>query len=333
MRRQAASAGRGERMIGLIALLQALTLAVSGPPTSPEYLPIHVAAAEGYFAREGLDVTVKITRAEPGAAEALSQGQTDLAATSLDAILRFGPRGATQTPRIVFGLTAAPPVALLVSAAQKDLVKSIEDLANTRVGITAPGAPEQAWLAWLLARAGLSVAQVWIVSHGGRGLVHALDVGDIHAGLVPEPYASRMLADGQARLLADLRTPAAVAALGPMTVNAAVFVRADRRPRDRDLASFARALLAAERRIAAGNAAGLAARLSRRVAPADEFDDRLASARALYLANGVVTVGQLQETIALSRAHQPLPVTARVPKPEQMLLMEPLRRAAETPAR
>jgi hypothetical protein len=46
-----------------------------------------------------------------------------------------------------------------------------------------------------------------------------------------------------------------------------------------------------------------------------------------------VTAGQLQETIALSRAHQPLPVTARVPKPEQMLLMEPLRRAAETPAR
>ncbi|HVQ27268.1 MAG TPA: ABC transporter substrate-binding protein, partial [Planctomycetota bacterium] len=87
-------------------------LAVSGPPTSPEYLPIRVAEAEGYFAAEGLAVTVRTTRAESGAAEALAQGQADLAATTLEAILRFGLRAtATQPPRLIFGLTAAPQVA------------------------------------------------------------------------------------------------------------------------------------------------------------------------------------------------------------------------------
>jgi len=101
-------------MLGLIVLLQALTLAVSGPPTSSEYLPIRVAEAEGHFAREGLTVTIRTTRAESGAAEALAQGQVDLAATTLEAVLRFGPRSATQAPRLVFGLTAAPPVALVV---------------------------------------------------------------------------------------------------------------------------------------------------------------------------------------------------------------------------
>ena len=53
-------------MLGLILLLQSLTIAVSGPATSPEYLPLRVAQAEGYFAREGLAVTLKTTRAEVG---------------------------------------------------------------------------------------------------------------------------------------------------------------------------------------------------------------------------------------------------------------------------
>src|SRR5207244_653569 len=153
MRRHAESVGRPDRMLGAIILAQALTLAVSGPTSSPEYLPLRVAEAEGYFAKEGLAVTLKTTRAEPGAAEALAQGQVDLAATSLEAILRFGPRTAKQGPRLVLGLTAAPPVALVVAESQKELVRSLEHLPGTRVGITSPGAAEQAWLAWLRARA------------------------------------------------------------------------------------------------------------------------------------------------------------------------------------
>src|SRR5262245_10923238 len=79
-------------MLGLIVLLQALSLAVSGPPTSPEYLLLRVAQAEGFFNREGLAITLKTTRSEVGAAEALAQGQVDAAATSREALRGFGPR-------------------------------------------------------------------------------------------------------------------------------------------------------------------------------------------------------------------------------------------------
>ena len=120
-----------------------------------------------------------------------------------------------------------------------------------RSAVSSPGAPEHAWFGWLLARNGLSVAQVSVVSYGTRGLVGAVEGGDVHAGLVPEPFASRLLAEGRATVLVDLRTPAGVAqALGVATVNAAVFARADRRPRDQSLTAFARAVLAAEQRIA-----------------------------------------------------------------------------------
>jgi NitT/TauT family transport system substrate-binding protein len=308
-------------MLGLILAVQALTLAVSGPATSSEYLPLRVAQAEGYFAREGLTVTVKTTRAEPGAAEALAQGQVDLAATSLEAMLRFGPRTTKGAPRLVLGLTAAPPVALLVAESQRDIVRSLEHLPGTRVGVTTPGAPEQAWLAWLLARGGISVAQVWMVSRGERGLTHAIETGDVHTALVREPSVTRLLGAGQARLLIDLRTPAAVThALGAATVNAAVFMRADRPVKARELEAFRRAVMSAERRIADATPAALLATLPSAVTtPADDFEARLESCRQGYLKDGVVTAQQVQESLTIIRAHLPLPVTARVPRPEELI--------------
>ena len=322
-------------MLGVILLLQTLTLAIAGPATSPEYLPLRIAVADGHFAREGLNVVLKTTRAEPGAAEALVQGQADLAATSLEAMLRFGPRSAAQAPRLVFGLSAAPPVALLVPIAQVETVKSVSDLPGTRIGLSTPGAPEQAWLSWLLARAGLTLAQVWVVSHGTRGLVAAVDSGEVHSGLVPEPFASRLVADGRARVLVDLRTPAAVTqALGAPTVNAAVFVRKDRRPRDRDLAAFARAVLAAEQQLASLPPEDLAEKLSKRaVGPGEDVATRLEATREMYLAGGLVSAEQVKQTMALIRAHQPLPATSRVPSPEELLHLEPLRGLSAPAAR
>ncbi|OLD38655.1 MAG: hypothetical protein AUI57_06205 [Candidatus Rokubacteria bacterium 13_1_40CM_2_68_8] len=308
-------------MLGLIVLLQTLVLAVSGPPTSPEYLPIRVAEAEGYFTLEGLAVTLKTTRAESGAAEALAQGQADLAATTLEAMLRFGLRTPSQAPRLVFGLTAAPPVALLVGASHAGTVRSIDDLNALRVGVTTPGAPEHAWFGWLLARAGMSVAQVSVTSLGARGLVAAIDSGEIHVALLPEPMATQLLSQGRAKLLADFRTPRAVAeTLGASTVNAAVFARADRRPQDRDLFAMTRALRKAEQLIRTGEAREVAAKLPTQVV--GEFEDfaaRFAASRPLYLPGGLVSADQVQQTIAIIRAHTPLPQSVRIPRPEEML--------------
>jgi NitT/TauT family transport system substrate-binding protein len=310
-------------MPGLIVLLQALMLAVSGPPTSPEYLPIRVAEAEGYFAAEGLAVTVRTTRAESGAAEALAQGQADLAATTLEAVLRFGLRATTsQAPRLVFGLTAAPPVALVIAGPHADAVRSIEDLSAMRVGVTTPGAPEHAWFGWLLARAGMSIAQVRVRSLGERGLVAAIDSGEVHVALVPEPMATQLLTQRRAKLLADFRTPrTAATTLGSSTVNAGVFTRADRRAPDRELAGLVRALRKAEQRIRTAEPRELAGRLSTRVVgEATDFEARLAASRGLYLQDGTVTADQLQQTIAIIRAHTPLPQSVKIPRPEDMLL-------------
>ena len=300
-------------MLGLIVLLQTLTLAVSGPTTSPEYLPIWVAAHDGHFARQGLTVNVRTTRSEVGAAEALAQSQADLAATSVEALLRFGARE-KQSPRLLLGLTAAPPVALVVDAAHAARVRSVADLAGLRIAIAAPGVAEHAWLNFLLARARLTPAQVHVVSAGTQGLARALATGDVHAAMVPDALAGRLLAERRATVLADLRTPAAAErALGIPTVHAGVFVRGERRPGERELAAFTRAILAAEARLGGGQAAELAARLPRAVlGSAGDLEARLQQARGLYLAEGRVSEEQLELTTLFLRDQLPLPARARI---------------------
>jgi sulfonate transport system substrate-binding protein len=317
-------------MLGLILLLQTIVVAVSGPPTSPEYLPIRVADAYRLFAREGLEITLRSTRAESGAAEALAQGQADLAATSFEAMLRYGNRA--PSPRIVFALTAAPPVALLVAGPRASDVRSVKDLAGGKVAVNAPGSPEQTWLGALLARDGIAATGVDLVSLGARGVITALDVGDVKAGFVAEPVATALLHDDRARLLVDLRSPSAVRdALGTATLNGAVFMRGDRHPSDRDLSAFARALLAAQRLLKSERTAALAERLPRNVVGSDgEFERRVETTRDMYFPNGLVTAESIAYSIDIIRAHMSLPPTLRLHRPRDLLHLDPARRAVKT---
>jgi NitT/TauT family transport system substrate-binding protein len=307
-------------------LLQAaLTIAVSGPESSPEYLLLRVALAEGEFARAGLSVTLRTTQGEAGAAEALAQGKADLAATSLDAALRHGSADG-RPPRLVFGLTAVPPSALLVPTAHRTTVTGIQDLIGKTVGVVSPGAPEESLLAVLLSRFGIRLDQVSQLALGERGVVAALERGEIHAGLVGEPWASRLADEGKAGVLADLRRLGdAERWLGGPTVHAALFARPATPPVER-LLSLVRALLNGLDRLETGSAEELAARLPSRVVglPGD-FRHRVAGARAVALPRGWVTAEALQTSVALIRIRSPLPRSIRLPKNwDALLFLDPL---------
>jgi ABC-type nitrate/sulfonate/bicarbonate transport system substrate-binding protein len=311
-------------MLAVILLAQALTLAVSGPPTSIAYLPIRVAQTEGHFTREGLAVTVRATRGPHEAADALLQGTADLAATTLEAVARRASGEAGAKVRLTFGLTAAPPVALLASLAHPEPVRALPALLRQTVGISAPG-PDATWLGAILARARLDARTVRMESRSEPDLQRALERGELVAALIAEPLASQLLADGRVAVLADLRTPQAAAqALDTSTVDAAVFGRADRLPTRETLAAFARALLAAERSIATADAATLANRLPTSItARSDEFLARAAAARALYLAGGAVSSDQARTSLAFIRHRLPLSATARLPSAGDLVIAPP----------
>lgn len=315
-----------------VGLWAAITIAVAGPASSPEYLPVHLAHAGGYFVQEKLQVTLKIERSEGDAALALARGRADIAATSLDAAYRLG-HTAGAPPQLLFGLTAAPPVALLVSPIHKDTVRSPSDLRGQPVGLPGIGTPEQAMLATILSRADVKVHQVPLRTFSNRGLAGALEQGEVAAAVIADPWVTRLVAEDTASILVDLRTRAGAARwLGAETVHAAVFVRAEGRPGDPELAALVRALLRATAKVAEAPAEALAAVLPAAVTgQPDDFSLRVAGTRQIYLPRGQVTEDMLKASVAQARERSPFPAALKLPwwRWSPLLLSRPLERAAD----
>ncbi len=311
---------------GFVLLQVSLSISVAGPATSPEYLPLRVAQSEGYFAQEKLDVALQGARSEAQAAEALGRGQVQLAATSVDAALRLGHVDGVP-PKLVFGLTAAPPAALLVPAAQKEAIRGLPDLAGKTIGIPSPGTPEHLMLLSLLAKARIRLPQVTVLSLGERGLVRAVEVGEVAAAVMGDPYATRLVEEGKAMALVDFRKRGEAARwLGGPAVHAALFARADTRLGATELEALARALLKALKRLESAAPEELEGRLSAAgVGQPADLALRARGAREIFLPDGWVTEDMLRESVRLARERAALPDKVKVPRGmDKLLLLEPL---------
>jgi NitT/TauT family transport system substrate-binding protein len=319
-------------MIPWLVLLQAtLSIAVSGPVTNPEYWPLRVADTAGYFAEQGLTVTLETPRAEAAAAEDLSRGRVDLAATSIDAALQLGQVGGAP-PKLVFGLTAVPPVALLVPAALKDSVHGVADLVGKTVGLPAPGTAETVVFSSLLTAAGIRPPQVTVKSYGERRLAGALESAAVTAAVLADPYATRLIEEGRAVALIDLRKRGdADRALGQPAVHAAVFARASTALGATALEPLARALLKAIDRLRTAGPDELATILPEAaVGFPEDFRARLLGARDIYLRDGWVSPEMLKASIALVQGRTVIPARVKMPRGVgPLLLTEPLRQVRD----
>jgi len=309
-------------MIPWLVLLQATLTIATGPAAAPEYWPLWVAQSEGYFAQEGLTVTLGPARAEAPAAEALARGRADLAATSLDAAITLGHVGSAP-PKIVFGLAATPAVALLVPIAQKETVKSLADLAGKTVGVTAPGMPDALVLLSLLDVAGIAVPRVTVKSYGERGLAGAIAAGEVAAGIIGDPAATRLVEEGRAVALVDFRKrDADTSWLGAPTVAAAIFARPDTTLGPAQLLPLCRALLRALARLETATPEELRTALPPEATGfPEDFAARLLGARGIYLRDGWVSPDMLRASVALVRDRSAIPAKVSIPRNIDRLLL------------
>ena len=317
-------------MLAALLLQATLTIGVTGPATAPEYLPVRLAEKAASADESAPRLALRSFRSAADAAEALAAGRVDLVATTLDAALRLGHVNGAP-PRLIFGLTAAPPVALLAPADKQDRVRTPGDLAGKIVGITAPGTAEAEALTALLSRAGVKPEKVRIASFGERRLAQALAAGEVDAAVIGDPWATRLVRDGQAVTVADLRRPEEAARwLGAASVHAAVFVSATSPLGAAELIPVARALLAAQRRVRAAPAAELAEGVGGSVVgDPEDFTLKVDGARGLFMADGLVSPEALETAIDLVQTRARLPVVVKLPRVDRLLFLEPLRRAQE----
>lgn len=171
------------------------------------YAPLFVAQEKGYYAAQGLDVTLQAFAGGTEPIALTGSGQIDFA--SVGAAPAFWNAVALGLPIEIVapGHAEGAPVAtpLMISKADCDsgAITTVADLKGKSVAINARGATEY-WLAQALATGGLTLDDVDLQTIPFPDAVAALAGGAIDAAMIGEPLATLAEQQGTAvRLAAD----------------------------------------------------------------------------------------------------------------------------------
>lgn len=185
-----------------------ISLAVGGSVSQMNKVAYAVAYNKGYFQDEGLTVNQSAFASGTPALQALVAGSADVAEFAFEHTLRMQTKGQSLTCLVVFG--RYPGNVLVVKKELADSIRSVADLKGRVVGITAPGAATQNFVAQLMERAGTPWKSASYVLVGtGASAVAAMRTGKNLDALVNlDPAISELTEKGEAVVLVDSRTEA-----------------------------------------------------------------------------------------------------------------------------
>ena len=178
------------------------------------YLPNELTQRLGYFAAQGLDVTLIDEASGQSSENEVLAGQVDAGSGSYNHTIELQAAGKNMEAVVL--LNIAPGEAEIVSAKAASQIHSVSDLKGKNLGVTELGSGTQTLTTALLHKVGITSDQVHFVPVGaGDTFIAALQQGKIDAGMTTEPTISRILYSGVGKVLVDLRSPQSTqAALG-----------------------------------------------------------------------------------------------------------------------
>ena len=184
----------------------AITLMVGGL-NKQIYLPNMLTQQLGYYKAENLDVTLVDEGSGQGSEEALIAKQVQAASGSYSHTIELQPKGKFIETVCQFGI--APGEAEMVSTKHPE-IKTAADLKGKNLGVTSIGSGTQTVTSAIIGKAGLSPTNdaKWVPVGAGATFIAAMKQGTIDAGMTTEPTISKLVANGDARILVDLLTPA-----------------------------------------------------------------------------------------------------------------------------
>lgn len=169
------------------------------------YLPNMLTQRLGYFAQQGLDVTLIDEASGQSSEDATLAGQVDAGSGSYNHTIELQAAG--KQMECVVQLDIAPGEAEIVSAKEADQIKTVADLKGKNLGVTELGSGTQTLTTALLHQQGITPDQVHFLPVGaGDTFIAAMQQGRIDAGMTTEPTISRLLSSGLGKVLTDLRT-------------------------------------------------------------------------------------------------------------------------------
>lgn len=169
------------------------------------FAPVFVAYEKGYFADNGLNVTLESLSGGSDMVLLTATGELDLGVGGV------GPaywNAASQDLGVTLiapghqeGSPVATPLMISREACESGSIGSVAGLKGKRVAVNAPGATEY-WLDTALQTEGLGLADVDLQYMSFPDAVVALDAGSLDAAMIGEPLATKAEQDGLAVRLA-----------------------------------------------------------------------------------------------------------------------------------
>lgn len=151
--------------------------------------PIHLAIEEGWFADEGLSVTVEVVQGGAAAIPALIGGDLHIAYGAWPSFLRANAEG-FELRAVADGTRARPGFTQILALPGSGLEGNPQGLAGRRIAVNTLGNIGELAVRAALARAGLEPDTAELVEIGFPEMTAALERGDVDAIWASEPVAT-----------------------------------------------------------------------------------------------------------------------------------------------
>jgi NitT/TauT family transport system substrate-binding protein len=160
----------------------------------------------GEFDKAGVAVEVVDFKGGSDALKAVMGGSADVVSGYFDHCVNLAAKNQALQSFVVYD--RYPGFALVVSPRHTAEVKTIKDLANKKIGVSAPGSSTDFFLKYILSKNGVDPNSVGVIGVGlGATAVAAMEQGTVDAAIMLDPAVTLLQGkNGDLKILSDTRT-------------------------------------------------------------------------------------------------------------------------------
>jgi NitT/TauT family transport system substrate-binding protein len=190
---------------GLALAQSKVTLAIGGASCLC-YLPTMLADSLGEFKKAGVNVEIVQFKGGSESLKAVMGGSADVVSGYFDHCVNLAAKGQHLQAFVVYD--RFPGFALVVSPKHNAEIKSIKDLANKKVGVSAPGSSTDFFLKYMLSKNGVDPNSVGVIGVGlGATAIAAMEQGTIDAAIMLDPAVTLLQGKNKdLKILSDTRS-------------------------------------------------------------------------------------------------------------------------------
>ncbi len=200
-----ASLGALALMSGAAFAQSKVTIAVGGANCLC-YLPTVLAEQLGEYKKAGIEVELVDFKGGSQSLQAVMGGSADVVSGYFDHCVNLAAKGQSLQAFVTYD--RYPGLVLVVAPGQTGKIKTVKDLVDKKVGVSAPGSSTDFFLKYLLSKAGADPNSVAVIGVGlGPTAVAAMEQGTIDAAVMLDPAVT--LLQGKFKdltIISDTRT-------------------------------------------------------------------------------------------------------------------------------